>query len=194
MGGIACRMPDNHLKAYSENPRTNLLYTCDTNEDADFTDYMDLKGLDIVSVCTPTETHCEIVCDLAPFVRAIWCEKPIASTIDEACKMLSKCVMHNTSLIINHQRNYMNPKFRFSRGMLHTGTHAFALIEHLFKPEIKVDIEYIDTDEHIFELDCTHNKERMLPNVLDFIVNTLDNGRPYYDFNALEALRKCIQL
>lgn len=188
---IAIDAPDSHLKAYEENPNTTPIALCDINGRADFTNCIDPDfDVDIVSVCTPQETHAEIVCMVAPFVKAIWCEKPIATTIEDAERMIEVCEGFGTTLVINHQRNYTNPKFRFSRGMLHTGTHVFALIDHLFK--VPVDVEYIDTDDRIFELDCLHTKERMLPNVLKFIVDKLDKGETYLDFNALTALRRCL--
>ena len=188
---IALEAPDSHMNAYNEHPDTTVVALCDINGKADLIDYMDLD-VDIVSVCTPVETHCKIVTDIAPKVKAIWCEKPIATTLEDALLMINTCRLYGTTLVVNHQRNYMNPKFTFSRGMLHTGTHVFALIEHLFRPEIEVDIDFRDTDERIFELDCTHSTERMLPNVLKFIVDKLDNDELYLDYNALNALRRCL--
>ena len=56
LGRIACELPDNHLKAYSECEDTDVIATCDTEKEANYSDYMAMvtgEKLDIVSVCTP---------------------------------------------------------------------------------------------------------------------------------------------
>ena len=48
---------------------------------------------EIVSICTPPESHRELV-DAAlasSSVRAIWCEKPLSTSLDEAEAMVAAC-------------------------------------------------------------------------------------------------------
>lgn len=199
LGRVGAEFPDNHCKAYNDCERTELVWCCDSEYRKirrvpfDFhwecMDYQAAKNLkpDIISVCTPPETHCKIVCDIAPYVKAIYCEKPIATTLKDADKMIEACKKHNTILQINHQRRFTRPKFRFSRGWLNTGTHAFDLLRQLFGEftfvhptcvgfeNVTVDIEYVDTEEHIFNLDCTHNGEPMILKGVEHIVACLDN-------------------
>jgi|TARA_Y100000310_G_scaffold84594_1_gene81494 hypothetical protein len=220
-------VPDSHIKAYAECEDTELAALCDTDYSKVsrafsaflfplgcprcYSDYMRMvkdMNLDIVSVCTPVETHCQIVCDIAPFVNAIWCEKPIAATLEESDKMIEVCKKNNTLLVINHQRDFTTPTFRFSRGIVQTGTHLFSLLlEHFgnveldgcrvflgLEPRIEARIEYIDTEKHIFEFDWVHNKERMLPKVLRALVSRLSfstwqGNAP----QAREALRLAIE-
>ncbi len=192
---------DTHTKAYKDNPRTKLKWFSDkTPERAEtmgryyHVDWTDggIPPADIVSVCTPVETHCQIVCDLAsslPSVKAIYCEKPIACTLDEADKMVDICHKYGVILQINHQRRFINPKFTFARDLIDTGTHAFDRMRQLFgEPleitdhdikfrNITVDLEYIKSNEHIFELDCVRSKERMIYWGVQHLVECLDRGK-----------------
>lgn len=65
-------------------------------------------NLEIVSVCTPVDTHKMIVCNAArsPGVKAIYCEKPMASSSSAAERMIQVCEANGVLLIINHQRRF----------------------------------------------------------------------------------------
>jgi hypothetical protein len=155
-------------------------------------DYMRMvqEGIDIVSVCTPPETHKKIVCDIAPFVKAIYCEKPIALTLEDADAMIKCCHYHGTILQINHQRRFINPKVRFSRGVLNTGTHLFDLLRKTYGDPITIlptgnallpdcsicEIEEVKTDEPIFEFDLTRSKEPMIIKGVSHLVDCLLTG------------------
>jgi len=184
-GFIGRDAPDSHVKAYFDCARTELVATCDkilamwTEAPTHYLDYPDMlkaENLDIVSVCTPVETHCQIVCDIAPYVKAIYCEKPMATSLKECDKMIEVCDENNVILQINHQRRFVVPKFRFSRDLIGTGTHVFDLMRHLFREPQLVQVEFIDTQEHIFELDCTHNGERMILRGVEHLAECLDMG------------------
>jgi predicted dehydrogenase len=190
-GFIGIKASDNHALAYLDYEDTELVALCDNNPKklcfADetmgftpYTNYMEMvKGekLDIVSVCTPPETHCKIVCDIAPYVKAIYCEKPIATTLEDADKMIAVCAKKKVILQINHQRLFMRPVFRYSRGLLNTGTHMFSLIAHLFRSNCSFEIQRVDTDEPVFELDCTHNDKPMIKYGVSHLVNCLKTKR-----------------
>lgn len=200
LGRIGVEFEDSHASAYRDCPDIELVAACDANLDRArmspcplfYTDYEWMvaeEQLDIVSICTPPETHYQIVCDIAPYVKAIYCEKPIATTLEDADRMIGACQKAGVILQVNHQRSFVRPKFRFSRGILNTGTHMFALLRQLFG-EIKYltdhnvtfesglvcDIEEVKTDEPIFELDCTHNKDRMILAGVEHLVECLKNG------------------
>lgn len=210
LGKIAVERDDCHMTAYRDCPDTKLAALCDTNEDLLsswhsvvrndaklFTDYRRMvtgNWLDIVSVCTPVESHCQIVCDIAPYVKAIYCEKPIAPTIEEADKMIETCHKYGVILQVNHQRLFMRPVFKFSRGYINTGTHLFSLINHLFRDGIEIETEYIDTGEPIFELDCTHNKERMILKGVEHLIECIKEGKQSVSNgeSAREALADCL--
>lgn len=208
LDGKGHRMDGNHYNAYKICDRIGNIVLCDIKGGFDYTDYMEMvkrEELDIVSICTSPETHATITCEVAPYVKGIFSEKPIATTLSDADKMIEICHKNNVVLQINHQRRWYKPKFRFSRGILDTGTHAFDLINYLFKPEIaeQVEIEYVDTSglpwekSHIFELDCTNNDK---PNVsVESVLHLIDCIENHHEsissgIEARKALSQCLDM
>ena len=133
-GRIGVEFEDSHAGAYMDCPDTELVGLYDLQlkraerwawtysvwhitpdyYNAVFENYINLaQHCDMVSVCTPVETHCQIVCDIAPYVKAIYCEKPMATTLEECDEMIKACKKHNVILQINHQRRFSRPQFRF---------------------------------------------------------------------------------
>lgn len=217
-GFIGWKAPDSHAQAYMDCADTVLYGACDNKNPVPlpkgkgaYTDYLAMVKtgrLDIVSVCTPPETHCQIVCGIAPYVKAIYCEKPIALTLEDADRMIETCHKHNVILQINHQRAFRCPEMRFSRDIIGTGSHAFELLTRLFGPCVHplgskrgyfghkwINIEYVDSDEYIFELDCTHNTERMILAGVETLVDCLDGkgSTPCSGDHGYEALRLALQ-
>lgn len=88
-----------NLKKYAAEFNINRLY-------ADYKEMLEKENLDIVSVCTWHATHCDIVCNVAPYVKAILCEKPMALNLGQADKMLEACQKADTKLAIGHQRRF----------------------------------------------------------------------------------------
>ena len=58
------------------------------NAQTDWRRVIDDSKIDIVDICTPNETHCEIAIAAAQAGKAVLCEKPLARNIDEAEKMV----------------------------------------------------------------------------------------------------------
>src|ERR1700694_5777963 len=50
---------------------------------------IDDPKIDIVDICTPNDTHCEIAVAAAKAGKAILCEKPLARNVDEAKRMVA---------------------------------------------------------------------------------------------------------
>jgi predicted dehydrogenase len=76
-----------------------------------YTDYRKLlesEQPDIVSIASWTETHCPITlaAAAAKSVRAIYCEKPIATNLREAGRMVSACKNNGVTIIIGHERRF----------------------------------------------------------------------------------------
>ena len=72
-----------------------------------YTDHLEMlreADLDVVSVCTPSFLHHDHVVDAARVgdLDAIWCEKPIASSVTEAEEMCAACDEEDVELVINH--------------------------------------------------------------------------------------------
>lgn len=113
------------------------------------------ESLDVVSVCTPTDSHLEIVTEaVGAGVRAVFCEKPITDTLSAAREMIAVCRQSNVLLFIDHQRrfdaahrslaafiqdgglgNIQQVTCYYTAGVRNTGTHLFDLIRLLLDEE-----------------------------------------------------------
>lgn len=63
------------------------------------------EDLDVVSVCTPSYLHAEHTIDAARSSAepdVVWCEKPIASSVAEAERMVAVCDETGIELLVNH--------------------------------------------------------------------------------------------
>ena len=55
---------------------------------ADYHDLLEDKSIDVVHVCTPNRSHCEISVAALEAGKHVMCEKPMAKTVADARKML----------------------------------------------------------------------------------------------------------
>lgn len=73
----------------------------------DYREMFDAERLDVVSVCTPTALHREMVlAGVRAGVRAIFCEKPLAATPEQAAEMVETCHAAGVLLAVNHTRRW----------------------------------------------------------------------------------------
>lgn len=94
-----------HIPCYLNNPHADVFAICDNNKNLSemvgdkfgirhrFTNYEEMLQsnlVDAVSICTPTTTHSRIATEAARCGVHVLCEKPIASTLEEAEEMLQK--------------------------------------------------------------------------------------------------------
>lgn len=120
--------PCSHAGAYSRFPKTQIVAACDIRQDRlerfsktwgvkslykDYKEMLKRENLDIVSVCTHTPLHHEMTLAAAktPGVRAIFCEKPMASTLREAEEMIAVCKKNKVLLVVGQTRRW-DPTFR----------------------------------------------------------------------------------
>ncbi len=76
---------------------------------AAFTDWRELLGrVDMVSIATPTETHCEIACAFLSAGVHTLVEKPIALTLDEADRMIAAAAASGAKLMTGQLERF-NP-------------------------------------------------------------------------------------
>jgi len=129
-----------HASALADHPNVEMLGVCDLNPElverfrtewADrwpvvrgFTDYRRLLAegpLDLLSVCTSDHVHADIVVEACRAgVRAIFCEKPIATSIRDADRMIRAAEESGTLLSIDHTRRWQ-PMYRHARECLRVG-------------------------------------------------------------------------
>ncbi len=139
--GLGIRLPVSHAAAYDFVQETKLVAGCDLRPEraADFkrewsTLLPDLRvypdhhamlaaeDLDIVSVVTSDDAHAQIVIDAVDAgVRGILCEKPIATTLADADRMIAATERAGIPLLVNHTRRWMSPWLQVSE-LIRQGT------------------------------------------------------------------------
>ena len=88
---------------------------------ADWREMLAAEELDIVSVATYSPYHAEITAGCAEAgVRAVLCEKPIATRLSDADRAISACHERGTLLAVNHQRRW-HPLWRQLRNEIRDG-------------------------------------------------------------------------
>jgi predicted dehydrogenase len=74
----------------------------------DYRKLLDRKDVAGVFVCTPTFTHREIVVAAAKAKKEVFCEKPIALTVEDAKAMIAACKRAKVQLMIGFVRRFDN--------------------------------------------------------------------------------------
>jgi predicted dehydrogenase len=112
-----------HARNYAElerEGRLEFIGACDTNVEtakrvgsdnqcATFNDWRDLLDkADLVSIATPTETHCEIACEFLEKGVHVLVEKPISLSLDEADRMIAAANRSGAKLMVGQLERY-NP-------------------------------------------------------------------------------------
>ena len=174
-GRIASRFDDDpkrknistHIGAYMKAKKTRVCAVCDINAInlkecmnrweidngyQDVTEMLKKERLDIVSICTPSGTHYEILKKVVRFpVKAIFCEKPIADSVYKARGMVELCRKNKIILQVGHQRRFdplhqrlkkciyerrwgkpQKANFYYTAGIKNTGSHMFDLLRFFF--------------------------------------------------------------
>ena len=161
-------LPYCHGPSYHAAPNVELVAGADLHEeqasifgerwgissDHLYSDYREMlaeEQLDLVSVCTTARVRAGIVQDVARAgVKAIWAEKPIALTLEEADTMVNVCRENGVALAVNCARRW-NPFFSEARrlidagelgellqvtvyaqcGLSHNGSHAIDILRYM---------------------------------------------------------------
>ncbi|MBN2121143.1 MAG: Gfo/Idh/MocA family oxidoreductase [Candidatus Omnitrophica bacterium] len=156
-----------HTGAYHSVKETDLVAVCDSNiqrlkeccavfRDArpyrDINKMLQKENLDIVSICTPPQTHYTVFKRVLEFdLKAVFCEKPLAGNISEALKMFRLSRKKKVILQVDHQRRFdpLHARIRsfiktrrlggvqqvnayYTAGIYNTGSHLFDLLRFLF--------------------------------------------------------------
>jgi len=149
-----------HAAAYSSVPAVELIAGADPDETklrrfqdrrnvrAGYRDYQEMlqeEAIDLLSVCSPTELHYPMVlAGVRAGVKAIFCEKPLASTVEQARRMVEACRSAGVVLAVNHTRRwdsiYRDAKRLIDEGLIgriesitgHYPGKVFTMGTHLF--------------------------------------------------------------
>lgn len=188
-GRIGCGFDDTpgkyirtHAKAYEAIPQTELVGLSDAKKGPleiysakyDVKGYQSYKALlenvkpDIVSLCTPNKTHCEIIKYLISHdVKAIFCEKPFTSSLAEADESIRVCKKNNVVLAVDHQRRFDSIHRQiadflstgrlgpiqcvvcyYGGGVANTGSHLFDLLRLYFGEVAWIQAKYSKLKSH----------------------------------------------
>jgi predicted dehydrogenase len=165
-----------HAHAYSTSSKTELVALCDTDEKKLRTagtrwnvtalfdnprEMMTEAAPELVSICTPTHTHLAIAREILSAEKlplGILCEKPLASTIDQAQELVNLAAEKRVVLATIYMRRYAE-NFRalkllldsgdlgrvravsgwYPGGTFHNGTHWFDMFRWLIGEAESVD-------------------------------------------------------
>jgi UDP-N-acetylglucosamine 3-dehydrogenase len=123
---LGTAIPYSHAAAYAAHPGVEVVAGCDINPEAcetfrarwnhrwpglnTYVDYRELlakEQVDILSVVTPDNLHRDIVVDAAEAgVRAIFCDKPLATSLADADAMIAAVRARGVAMTINHTRRW----------------------------------------------------------------------------------------
>jgi predicted dehydrogenase len=138
---MGAEMPHSHASAYHFVPETQVVGVCDLLQERidafkekwkpvlpDVKGYLDYKEMlaelkpDILSVVTSDNRHADIVVHAAENgVRAIFCEKPIATSLADADRMIAAVERNRVAMTINHTRRWL-PIFRQVKAEVEKGS------------------------------------------------------------------------
>ena len=132
VGLIGCgRISGRHVQVVKSHPELELVAVCDlvpgkakaTAEAAGvrpYTDMMEMVGgerLDIAAVLTESGSHGRVGVAVAPHVKALVIEKPMALTLDDADRLIEVCDTHQTRLFVVKQNRYNPPVQRLREAL-----------------------------------------------------------------------------
>lgn len=135
-GATGFGMSHAHAVGYATSPDTEIVALADINmENAkafqevhggekiylDYHEMLEKENLDIVSVATWPHLHAPMVIAAAEAgVKAIHCEKPMATTFGDSRRMVEICERNGVQLTFNHQRRFGAP-YRKARDLVQSG-------------------------------------------------------------------------
>jgi predicted dehydrogenase len=110
-----------HFPAFSELPDANVISVADLNEARalfvskkfgiehhykDFKDILKDETIDVVDICTPAKTHANIAVEAASYGKHLLVEKPIASTISDAIRIIDAAKSNGVKLCVIQNFRY----------------------------------------------------------------------------------------
>jgi predicted dehydrogenase len=126
---------ENHAVVYSRLPGVELVAVCDQNEErarevaerygarSYYPDYESVLAdpeIEAVSIATPDFAHAEIALAAAQAGKHILCEKPLATTVEEAQAIVDAAAEAGVKLMVDFH-NRANPPFAAAREQVQSG-------------------------------------------------------------------------
>jgi len=133
---VGCNMGRNQAIALENLKEYEFVAVCDINEEAarnvaettekaqvylDYATMLNEVKPDIVVIATPTNTHTPFTLQaIKAGVKGVYCEKPMATNLADAKKMVDECRNNNVKLAIGHQRR-LDSIFLTARKLIEEG-------------------------------------------------------------------------
>ena len=112
--------------------------------------------VDIVSVCSPTESHSEALEELLTWnIKAVWCEKPITPSLEASRSIVKSFKDRGILFAVNYSRRWIPRLWEvreeikcgkwgefygatafYNKGILHNGSHMIDLLNLLIGPTV----------------------------------------------------------
>ena len=83
-------------------------------------DIMDDREINIINVCLPTPHHREYVVNAARHGKHVFCEKPIATNLNDARLMIQTCRENKVKFMVGHVLRYF-PEYRKAKELVDNG-------------------------------------------------------------------------
>jgi myo-inositol 2-dehydrogenase/D-chiro-inositol 1-dehydrogenase len=113
-GNLAGRIPGTEVAALADVfPDELAAVAAKLNVGKTFADYrklLELPEVDAVAICTPTNTHYQVILDAAAAGKHIFCEKPIDLSIEKIVKINAEVEKRGVQLMVGFNRRY-DPNF-----------------------------------------------------------------------------------
>jgi myo-inositol 2-dehydrogenase/D-chiro-inositol 1-dehydrogenase len=113
-GNLAGRIPGTEVAALADvSPDELAAVAAKLNVGKTFADYrqvLDLPEVDAVAICTPTNTHYQVILDAAAAGKHIFCEKPIDLSIEKIVAINAEVAKRGVQLMVGFNRRY-DPNF-----------------------------------------------------------------------------------
>lgn len=134
------QMPRSHAGAYHQHPRTEVVAACDILPAAlqnfqrewgnvwpdarlytDYHEMLEKEHLDLVSIVTPDNLHAEpCLAAIQAGAKAVLCEKPFATTLADADRMIAAAEAKGVLLSVDHTRRW-DAKYHKAREIVRSG-------------------------------------------------------------------------
>ncbi len=129
---VGCgRISGRHIQVLTHTPGIRLIAVCDIIEDRAqkaaeplqlpwYTDALEMvrrEKPDMVSILTESGSHARMAISLAPLVKAVVVEKPMALTLEDADELIETCDRCATRLFVVKQNRYNPPVVKLRKAL-----------------------------------------------------------------------------
>jgi predicted dehydrogenase len=165
----------NLVRNFRNSPEWDLVAVCDLDPEraarvigdrstvaieTDVTRLLQRDDLDAVAIATPARTHAALAIAALEAGKHVLVEKPLASTLEDARRMVQAAADHDRALMLDHTFCY-TPAVRQIRDMISEGVIG----DVLFVDSVRINLGLVQPDVNVFWDLAPHDLS-----ILDFIL------------------------